>query len=29
MIKFLLGFFIGSILGVGLMCILQIDKEEK
>lgn len=29
MIKFLLGLFIGALLGVGIMCILQISKEDE
>lgn len=28
MFKFLLGVFIGAIIGIGLMCILQVAKEE-
>jgi gas vesicle protein len=28
MFKFLLGIFIGAIIGIGLMCILQVAKEE-
>lgn len=29
MFKFLLGIFIGAIMGIGLMCILQVAKEEE
>lgn len=28
MLKFLLGMFIGTILGITIMCILQINKGE-
>lgn len=28
MIKFLLGLFIGALLGIGIMCILQIAKGD-
>ena len=27
MFKFLLGIFIGTIIGIGLMCILQVAKD--
>lgn len=29
MIKFLLGFFIGAFIGIGLMCLLQVAKEDE
>lgn len=29
MFKFLLGVFIGAIIGIGLMCILQVTKDEE
>lgn len=29
MFKFLLGIFIGAIIGIGLMCILQVAKDEE
>lgn len=29
MFKFLLGIFIGTLIGIGLMCILQVSKEEE
>ena len=29
MIKFLIGLFIGNLIGVTLMCILQIVKDEE
>ncbi len=29
MFKFLLGIFIGAIMGIGLMCILQVTKDEE
>lgn len=28
MVKFLLGLFIGTFIGVGLMCLLQVAKED-
>lgn len=28
MIKFILGLFIGSLIGVGIMCMLQMAKGE-
>ena len=29
MIQFIIGLFIGAIIGIGLMCILQVAKEDK
>nr|DAO40631.1 MAG TPA: Protein of unknown function (DUF3789) [Caudoviricetes sp.] len=29
MFKFLLGIFIGAIIGIGLMCILQVAREDE
>ena len=29
MIKFLLGLFIGALLGVGIMCVLQVEKGKE
>lgn len=29
MIKFLLGVFIGTLIGIGIMCILQVAKGEE
>lgn len=29
MIKFVLGLFIGTIIGIGLMCILQVAKDDE
>lgn len=28
MVKFLLGLFIGTFIGIGLMCLLQVAKED-
>ncbi|MCI9015948.1 MAG: DUF3789 domain-containing protein [Clostridia bacterium] len=29
MIKFILGLLLGTFLGIGLMCLLQVAKEDK
>lgn len=29
MIMFLIGLFIGAFIGIGLMCLLQVSKEDK
>lgn len=28
MIKFLIGVFVGAVIGIGLMCLLQVSKED-
>lgn len=29
MIMFLIGLFIGAFIGIGLMCLLQVSKEDE
>jgi hypothetical protein len=29
MIKFILGLFIGTFIGIGLMCLLQVAKDDE
>lgn len=29
MINFLIGFFIGAFIGIGIMCLLQVAKDDE